>query len=123
MVNEKRAPLESAEVAANRLGKVIAERLPQGWGFVMALCTFTKAGEDGGMATWISSIEREAALHLLEEILHIGRGDVRAGVNPREPSDHTVPKCWCCGSKEQLTKLQGSVRSVALCPECLASTH
>lgn len=62
MVN--RATLEQAEIAARKLARVIKENTPEGWGFVVVLMSF---GE-GGMSTYLSSIEREGCITALREL-------------------------------------------------------
>lgn len=61
---ENRAPLETAEVVARKIGTSIGSVLPPGWCFTLILASI---GE-GGYTTWISSIEREDTIRLLREV-------------------------------------------------------
>lgn len=59
-----RAPLESAEVVAGDIARVIKGAVPPGWEFFLLLASI---GEHGRM-TYMSSIERDDAVKLLREI-------------------------------------------------------
>jgi hypothetical protein len=61
---ENRAPLETAEVVARKIGESIGSVLPPGWCFALILASI---GE-GGYTTWISSIKREGTIRLLREM-------------------------------------------------------
>ena len=61
----ERAPLESAEVTARKIGERLAEKMPPGWGFTLVLASY---GE-GGFCTYISSVQREGAVKMLHELL------------------------------------------------------
>ena len=58
------APLESAEIAAQRIGKFIAENTPQGW--VFAYIT-ARVGADPGFA-FISNVHRKHQANFLREV-------------------------------------------------------
>lgn len=60
----KRAPLESAEVRAREIARMLKEAMPAGWGFVVLLASF---GDDG-FSTYLSSMERATAIEFLREM-------------------------------------------------------
>jgi hypothetical protein len=62
-----RAPLESAENEARRIGRQLKASMPPGWGFVVVLAYFGEAN-DGGFKTYLSSVDRESAMNLLREM-------------------------------------------------------
>lgn len=62
-----RTPLEVAEVHARRVGRVLKDGMPPGWGYVLALASL---GE-GGHLTYLSSLERPGAVNLLRELATI----------------------------------------------------
>lgn len=64
-MTQDRAPLETAEVVARSIGRLIADACPPGWGFVLTLGTY---GE-GGCVTYLSNIEREDAIKMLREMI------------------------------------------------------
>lgn len=59
-----RRPLETAEVAATKLGEILKEHMPKGWHFFLLLAT---AGENG-VATYLADIERSCAIKMLREM-------------------------------------------------------
>jgi len=61
----KRAPLESAEVRAREIGRILKRVMPDGWGFVVVLSSF----EENGFTTYLSSIAREGAVTMLSKLL------------------------------------------------------
>lgn len=70
-----RAPLEEAEIVARRLGHMIGDVTPPGWGFVLLLNSW---GE-GGFSTYISNAERTSTIKLLREMAEkIERNDPEA---------------------------------------------
>lgn len=56
--------LEEAERQAQYMARVIGEKLPQGWGFVLLLGSL---GEEG-LSTYVSSIQRQSAGEWLKEV-------------------------------------------------------
>jgi len=62
---EKRAPLETAEVVARDIGRIIKRAMPPGWGFFLLLSSFDEP--PAGFWTYLASIEREGAIKFLRE--------------------------------------------------------
>lgn len=63
-MKDDRQPLESAEVSAAKLGRILKEQMPKGWHFFLLLAT---AGENG-VATYLADIERSCAIKMLREM-------------------------------------------------------
>lgn len=61
---DARAPLESAEMKAQSVGRIIAASMPQGWGF--ALMMFS-VGE-GGYSTYVSNLDRATMVVAIREL-------------------------------------------------------
>jgi len=60
---QRRAPLENAEVVARNVARLIKEACPPGWAFALILASY---GESGFM-TYLSSMRREDTIKLLRE--------------------------------------------------------
>jgi len=60
---QRRAPLENAEVVASDIGRLIKDACPPGWGFFLLLASY---GQDGFM-TYLASMGRADAIKLLRE--------------------------------------------------------
>jgi len=61
----QRAPLERAEVTAKRIGDLLKNAMPKGWGFSLQLFTFGGPG----FITYISNAKREDMKKALKELL------------------------------------------------------
>lgn len=59
----KREPLEAAEASAQRVGRLIGNSLPSGWGFVLIMGTY-----EPGYATYVSNLERDGAVKMIREL-------------------------------------------------------
>lgn len=66
-------PLDVLEDSTRRLGKVIAESMPKGAGFVLVLFDFVA----NGSMTYVSSGERPSTIAMLKELL----GKIQEGAN------------------------------------------
>lgn len=60
-----RAPLESAEVEAKKIARILKDNMPDGWGFTLILYSY--GGE--GFMTYLSTGQREDCIKMLEELL------------------------------------------------------
>jgi len=109
-MKKKRASLEEAEIAAQRLARVLREKLPDGWKFLLFLCSL---GE-GGYTTYVSDVHRDSALMLVEEWLVLMRGG-------RSFTDTDVrSECWCCGTRTNLRIIgPEGCRRMVVCDSCL----
>lgn len=104
-----RESLEAAEITAQRLGRAIAEGCPNGWRFLLFLCS---EGPDGFM-THVSNIDRATAARMVEEWLgHLAGG---ASFTNVDVSD----RCWCCDRTQGLIDITGTKRKVVICAFCL----
>lgn len=75
MIALPREPLETAEIKAREVGRLIKSAMPEGWGFCLVLSSYG----DGGFCTYVSSVEREGAVKMLRELLDkIERNDKEA---------------------------------------------
>lgn len=63
----KREPLETAEVKAQQIARLIESMLPQGWGFTLILWSLN-SGKDGFL-TFVSNVEKEGLIKALHEML------------------------------------------------------
>lgn len=63
MPDEKRAPLEAAEIKLREIGNILQTVMPPGWGFMMIL---TSTGEDG-FFTYLGNVRRSDGINLLRE--------------------------------------------------------
>lgn len=59
-----RAPLESAENSARDLARLIKDKMPVGWGFM--LCLFSHGDKE--YSTYLSSLERTSMIKALREL-------------------------------------------------------
>lgn len=75
-----REPLETAEVYAQRLARILKSAMPQGWGFLLFLVSF---GEKG-FTTYVSNCDREDAIRMVEEWLKTVKNETGEGFR-----DHT----------------------------------
>lgn len=60
-----RSTLDQAIEHAKELGRQLKQEIPEGWGFCLVLASY---GE-GGFMTYLSSVEREAAMKMLRKLL------------------------------------------------------
>lgn len=60
-----RAPLEAAEVEAQKIARILKDNMPNGWGFTLILYSY---GAEGFM-TYLSTGQREDCIKMLEELL------------------------------------------------------
>lgn len=60
-----REPLEMAENKAGSIGRILAQNMPKGWGFVLLLATYG----DGGITTYLSNCERQDIINLMQEMI------------------------------------------------------
>lgn len=63
MADEKRAPLESAEIKTREIARILKSIMPKEWGYFLCISSF---GADG-FFTYMSDIQRADAIKLLRE--------------------------------------------------------
>lgn len=103
-----RAPHEHAEVVAQQIAEEIGDRMPPGYGFMLWLSSYGM----GGYSTYVSSINREDAITMVDEWLR----KMRAG---RAFDDTDISgDCDSCGSKAWVHEVLGTVRRIQLCAKC-----
>jgi len=120
MTHVRRATLEEAERRAREISRRLRKDMPAGWGFILMLASFERGG--GGGLTYLSTIERESAIRLLEE--WIGRvSGGRAADAGNGFYDGTRSECWCCESRVGLRRMRGEHRSIVICENCLAESE
>lgn len=104
---EERAPLEAAEIAAQRIANLIAPRAPDGWGFMLFLYTRGR----GGFMTYVSNLDRQDGIRVVAEWLE--------GLRARGYTDTDVAEaCWCCGARGGLMEAEGAHRRLVICGKC-----
>jgi len=105
----ERAPLEAAEVEAQRIAATIVDMAPPGWRFILWLVTTG----DQGFSTHVSNVARNDAFRFVTEWLERARVTGIGG-------DDTKESCWCCGTTKGLVIIKGSLRSVLVCVRCFS---
>lgn len=104
--------LEAAERAARKLADIIKPHVPEGWGFTLFLASFGKRGN----LTYVSTINREDAHRMIAEWVAATVNDPPTGF-----SEKVGNWCWCCESREDLTLINGPLRSLVICRRCLTT--
>ena len=102
-----KVPFERIETLAQEAARAVDKLTPVGWGFLI----FLTSHGDAGYTTYVSSIEREDAVRMIEEWME------RMKVEGFESTD-IRSRCWLCGTLDNLHEIKGPLRSVTLCAKC-----
>lgn len=114
---EGRADLERAEIAAQRIARIVDDETPPGYGFILWIASYGEAG----VGTYVATIKRDDAIRMLQEWIALQQG---ANMPPTlDGVDMVAPECWCCGDRGDrgavLITVKGPNRSVDVCAACV----